>query len=416
MTVMPLAARLAWRNLWRRPKRTVLMLLALAFCNGVLVLLMSLQVATYAAIIDGTLGFGTGHVRIEHQDRQDADDIRLSVPNITHHSARLRDQAGLRASATARAFALVISESQSLAIPVLGKEAAYESLVSSLPNRIKHGRYLRSGAAEAVIGVRLAAQLNVEIGDELTLLGSGMDYSLAADVLTVVGIVESGFDSIDRLTLHMPIERFDLAFSMLGHGHWVSVVGDDALRSTQLVDTLRKRFVDLQQSPIRIVDWDQLAPGLKQSILADISASFIMYLILILLVSFHALNAQMMSVIERTGEFGVSLALGLAPGKLARIVILESLFIGVAAALIGIVIGSAVVLYLSATGLQLPGLEAVAERFNLPPRLYPYWSLTGALIGPVAVTAALLLATVWPAQRIRNLHPITAMKSGPCYT
>ena len=160
-----------------------------------------------------------------------------------------------------------------------------------------------------------------------------------------------------------------------------------------------------------LLDWNALHPGLKQAIQADLSSAWFMYGVLIILVAFSVLNTQLMSVLERTREFGVITALGIKPGRLASLVMLETLLMAIIGFLIGIFLGWLVALYFNAVGFSYPGMEEVAAKFNLPAEMYPSVTLFSMALGPFVVFLFCLLASIYPALRLFRLQPVEAMRA-----
>jgi ABC-type lipoprotein release transport system permease subunit len=158
-------------------------------------------------------------------------------------------------------------------------------------------------------------------------------------------------------------------------------------------------------------DWNRLQPGLRQAIQADMSSAFFMYGILVILVAFSVLNTQLMSVLERTREFGIVMSLGLKPGRLGRLVILETMMMGLIGAVLGAAAGALVTSWFSVNGLSIPGMEEMAAQFNLPARMYPQVSLMTLLVGPSIVLLFSVLAALYPAIRLHWLHPVAAMRA-----
>jgi ABC-type lipoprotein release transport system permease subunit len=164
-------------------------------------------------------------------------------------------------------------------------------------------------------------------------------------------------------------------------------------------------------SELVVHDWDRLQPGLKQAIKADMSSAFFMYGILVILVAFSVLNTQLMSVLERTHEFGIVMALGLRPGRLGRLVLLETTIMGVLGLVLGALLGGLVTHWLSVYGFAYPGMDEMAAKFNLPARFYPEVSTISLLSGPIVVFLFTMVAALYPALRLHRLHPVEAMRA-----
>jgi len=406
-----LVFRLAWRNLWRQPRRTWLTVGAIMFSNMLLVLMISLQFGMYGLMIDNTLQAFTGHLQIQAPGYIDDQKMRQTVDDVVPLASNLRDYFDSDSiAARATAFALVSSEERSYGTAVIGVEPTFERNVSTLPGLVSQGRYLgEQDAAEIVIGAALARNLRVALGDELTLIGSGRDGSFAAAVVNVVGVFESGLADFDRNITEIPLGFFQDVFYMDGSGHHVVInlpLIDDVPIVQQQVEALLPAGHDLV-----VHDWDALQPGLQQAIKADISSAFFMYGILVILVAFSVLNTQLMSVLERTHEFGIVMSLGLTPGRLGRLVLLETAILGLLGMLFGALLGALVTYWFSVNGFTYPGMEEMTAKFHLPSRFYPQISVPSLLIGPAVVFMFTILAAVYPALRLRKLNPVEAMRA-----
>lgn len=407
---MNLVLRLAWRNLWRQPRRTWLTTGAMVFANMLLVFMMSLQFGMYGLMIDNSLQLFTGHLQVQAPGYKDEQKMRQTVPDILALTERVRSKfPDSRVAARGSTFALLASEERTYGVAIYGVEAEFEPGVSSIPGLVDKGRFLASNDAnEIVIGSVLARNLQVDVGDELTLLGSGLDGSFAANVVDIAGIFDSGVKDIDRNIVEVPLGLFQETFFMQGAGHQIVVVAanrdDVAAMQTQMQALLPP------SSDLVVLDWDTLQPGLKQAIQADMTSSFFLYFVLVVLVAFSVLNTQLMSVLERTREFGIVMALGLRPGKLGRLVLLETAIMGCIGFMLGAIAGALLTSWFGSHGLSIPGMDEMAAQFNLPARMYPQLNSLTLLAGPAIVFLFTLLAAIYPAVRLNWQKPVDAMR------
>jgi putative ABC transport system permease protein len=406
-----LSLRLAWRNLWRNKRRTWLTTMAMIFSNALLIFMISLQFGSYDMMINNTLQAFSGHIQVQHPGYNDNPKLRKSIPAIAPLAGKLRHSApDTRIAARAATFALVSSDQRSLGVQIIGVEPEFEPGVSTLPGLVKEGRFLENpDASEIVIGSVLARNLKVSVGDELTLLGGGRDGSFAAGVVSIAGIFNSGSSDMDRNLAEVPLQYFQEVFAMRDHGNSIAIAVDE-LSDVSTTLALVENQIDAKDNLITL-DWPQLHPGLKQAIQADMSSAWFMYGLLIILVAFSVLNTQLMSVLERTREFGVITALGIKPRKLASLVMLETALMALMGLVIGVAIGWLVASYLNATGFHYPGMEDMAEKFNLPDRVYPSVTFISMTLGPGVVFLFSLLAAVYPSLRLFQLHPVEAMRA-----
>ena len=408
---MTLTLRMAWRNIWRHSRRTWLTATAMIFSNVLLVFMIALQFGSYDMMIDNTLKLFSGHLQVQADGYLDNPKLRSSIPDVRALAAELRTALPeARIAPRAAGFALVSSEDRSFGIEIVGVEPASEPGVSTIPGMLTEGRYLEdSDAAAIVIGAAMARNLKVTIGDELTLLGSGRDGSFAAGIASVVGIFDTGSSDMDRALAEVPLPWFQEVFAMRGHGNSIAMAVDqlDAVAAAEAA--AGKVIRDHDGLVVR--DWDALHPGLRQAIKADLSSGWLMYGVLIILVGFSVLNTQLMSVLERTREFGVITALGVRPRRLASLVMQETALMALVGMAIGLLLGWLVTLYFHTNGFSYPGMEELAERFNLPGKMYPSITFGTMILGPAVVFLFCMLAAVYPALRLFRLRPVDAMRT-----
>lgn len=402
--------QLAWRNLWRHRRRTWLNLSSIAFAAVVMVFLLAFQLGSYATMKENVLRVYDGFAQIQPLHYRDDPSLRktLDEPDALRKMSESMDGIAAVAPRT-MTYAILSHGDRSFGTAVTGVDPACEVKVSSLHNSIVHGRYLQPGdAASVVLGDALARNLGVGVGDSVTLLGEAKDGSIAADVLTVRGIFSSGTAEIDRQLAQMPLARFQFSFAMPGEIN-VLVLGGPSLAA--VTDALPGLRAALGQSQARVIDWKTLQPGLAAAIQLDFTTSLLWYASLIVVVVFIILNTLLMSVLERTREFGVLLALGMRPGRIGAMVWLELMLMALLGLAAGMLLGGALTLIASHYGIEMPGAEAVFSKWGLPGRLYPRLSWISVSAGPAALALGIVLAGVVPFRRVHRLAPVAAMRA-----
>ena len=406
-----LSFRLAWRNIWRQKRRTWLTALAMIFCNVLLIFMISLQFGSYDMMINNTLRMFSGQVQIQGDGYQDGRKMRQVVDNIRELASNIRQQfPAASVTARANAFVLLSSEDRSFGTQLVGVEPAHEVGVSTIPGLLAEGRYLDDlDAAEIVIGSVMARNLKVTVGDELTFLGSGKDGSFAAGVVNVVGIFNSGSLDLDRSLAELPLGYFQDAFAMDGSGHVIAIAIDELGAIADMTQLLRTAISG--QDDLVALDWETLMPGLKQAIQADMTSAWFMYGVLIILVAFSVLNTQLMSVLERTREFGVIMALGIKPRRLALLVLLETFLMAALGLLLGVLLGALVSGYFAVAGFAYPGMDEMAAKFNMEPVIHPSVGPLSLMLGPTVVFVFCLFAAIYPALKLYGLKPVEAMRA-----
>lgn len=403
-------ARLAWRNLWRQPRRTLLSLLTIAFACTVTIFLLALQQGTYSTMKENVLKLYDGYAQVQPPGYADDPDLRKTIDNPQPLVQQLEGLPGISAVAPrAMTYAVLSHLDRSYGAAVVGVSPAAEPKVSALAHTVREGRYLQPSDDQAIVlGSDLARDLRVNIGDSVTLLGSDRDGSLAADLFKVAGIYDSGNDSLDRQLSEIPLSRFQADFAM-GKRINTLVLGGPSLAAVN--NALDQARGPVDNAGLTIQDWGGLEPGLKAAIELDASTSSLWYVSLIVVVVFILLNTLLMSVFERTREFGVLLAIGMRPGLLGGMVWTELALLALMGLVAGVVLGAIVTGWYSVHGLSLGGGEDLFAQWGLPGKMYPALSAFSLLAGPVAISACILLTGFIPYRRIRRLVPVTAMRA-----
>ncbi|MCF8104522.1 MAG: ABC transporter permease [Desulfohalobiaceae bacterium] len=404
--------KMAWRNIWRNPRRTLLTILAVGFACLLLVFMLSFQFGSYATMIDSSVKIHTGHLQIQAEGYQEDPGIRKAIAKPERISSLLDTLHQIAAySFRAETHALVSSERRSYGALVVGVDPEQEFRVSSLESLITTGRYFdpqndNDGLAPVLVGRLLARNLQIEPGDELTLLGQGRDGSIGATVLRVSGIYSSGMDEFDRSVVHIPLQVFQDVFSMGRAVHRIVILARSLGQVSGLEAALERELPkDLESAKLQVLTWDELQPGLKQAISLDLISGAIFYLILILVVAFSIMNTFLMAVFERFREFGVMLAIGVKPGRISRLVLTESVFLALIGVSSGIMAGCLVTMFFQSHGIRLGGTEELLQQFGISGRIYPQLSLLSAGLGPLLVLGITMITALYPALKVRKLRP-----------
>ncbi len=409
---------MAWRNIWRNTRRTVLTVLAICFACTLLVFTLSFQLGSYATLINSSVTIQTGHLQIQARGYQDSREIRKAIPNPGAVMKAIKGLDAIKAlTPRARAFGLISSSTRSVGGMVVGIDPAREASVSTLEEITRQGSYLPSQPGDgnlppALVGRLLARNLRVGIGDELTILGQGRDGSIAATVCRVSGLTASGMDDFDRGVIHIPLPAFQDIFAMGRAVHEIVILGRSLGDVADLDRAITSRVDGLVLGQeLTVLTWDDILPGLRQAITLDLISGGIFYLILVMVVAFSILNTFLMAIFERKQEFGMMMAIGTRPGRLTRLVLTESASMTLVGVVLGVVGGCIVTLFFEQVGINLAGSNELLRQFGISGRIYPRLSLLSACVGPTLVFVITLCSALIPALRIKRLTPVEALKS-----
>jgi ABC-type lipoprotein release transport system permease subunit len=410
MTLTGSTTRMAWRNLWRNPRRTALAVAAIGLSVTLVLAYTSILRAYGQWIVETITGPMLGHVQahapVWRKDRL----MDRTLRDVDATLADLRRDPEV-ASATARIYApaLAAREQEGFAVVVMGIDSGAESGPARLLTEVI--RPLRE--REALIGRQLAELMNVRAGDEVAVVGQGVDGSLANDLFTVKGVVTTSVDLVNRQGIIIELSDAQTLFAMPDEAHEIVIHA----RRPEMASALSRRLAGASAlADAEVLDWQTLAPEMVTLVRITDLAGLLVLLLVFIAAAAGVANTMVMATFERTREFGMLLALGTHPGRLVRLVITESIALGVVGALMGSLIGIVLVVITHRTGIDyswLAGggpseLSFAGLRFSL--RFYPALGAVDVAraIGAVCLTS--LLAATWPAVRASRLQPVQALR------
>ena len=411
---MPIELKMAWRNIWRNPRRTLLTISAIAFASMILVFMLSFQLGCYETMINTSVKISTGHLQVQAKGYLNDKKMRLVIKDPGQVARVLDTIQGIDAyTFRASGFALISSDKRTYGVVVTGIDPIREASVSTIKSLVRKGTYLtEDDETTALIGEHLSNNLKVDVNDELIILGQGRDGSIAAAVLTIKGIFNSGIDEFDRNVIMMGLKGFQEIFSMGRTVHQTIITADSLGDVSMVQQEIQNNFSKTKEDEyLAIPDWMEIMPGLLQGIQIDLVSGIIMYIILIIVVAFSIFNTFLMAIFERTREFGVMIAIGTTPSRITKIVMFESGCMTIVGIILGIVIGSLATLYFQSKGIYIAGTEDILKQYGLPDRLYPRLSMISASAGPLVVLVITFVSSVFPALKIRKLKPVEAMNN-----
>jgi ABC-type lipoprotein release transport system permease subunit len=314
-------------------------------------------------------------------------------------------------SAMARVYApaLAAREEEGFAVVVMGIDSRAESGAARLLTEVVEPLRER----EALIGRQLAELMNVRVGDEVAVVGQGVDGSLANDLFTVKAVVTTSVDLVNRQGILIELSDAQALFAMPDEAHEIVIHA----RRPEMASALSRRLAGASGfAGAEVLDWQTLAPEMVTLVRITDLAGLLVLLLVFIAAAAGVANTMVMATFERTREFGMLLALGTHPSRLVRLVIVESLALGVVGALAGSLIGLVLVAITHRTGIDyswLAGggpseLSFAGLRFSL--RFYPALSVVDVAraIGAVCITS--LVAATWPALRASRLQPVQALR------
>lgn len=410
---MNVLLRLAWRNVWRNRRRSLITMSAVVFSVLIIALTRSLQYGSYDAMESQAVRLFMGEIQIQRAGFKEEQTFAYSLDGESSWRAALDGSTFVTAaSRRLTGFGLASSDESSAGALIVGVEPALESRVTDFSDRLQEGSALEPGVAgEALIGRVLANNLDVGVGDTVVVLTQGFQNQMGAELYAVRGLLKTGSLEMDRTVMVLTLEDAQLLFSMEDRFTEVVLGTTDFRRAGDYARRLEREIGD---ESVRVYDWDALMPEIRQMILLDNVSGAIFLAFLVILVGFEIFNTTTMSVLEREREFGVLQALGMRPGRIARLVAAE----------LGVKLVISITVSMAACGLLLLYLEGhpipLGEDLSRMYEEYGYsieellFSTRPAVFFEPVVSVALiaLFCGIYPVVKVLRLETVTALRRG----
>lgn len=404
----PLLPAVAWRNLWRNGRRTWLTAGGIAFTVFLIVFSMSFQQGAYVQMIDNATALLSGHLQIQNRDYVEDKRIEQTVADVSRLVNRLEGQPGVESVAPrVEAFALISAGERAFGAQVLGVDPERERRTVRFFDRVAEGRMIE-GMADAVVGEVLASNLGIGVGGEIVLLGTGKEGGVAALALDVVGVFRTGIPDLDRAMVAAPLAMVRDAFGLGDEAHTLVVRSAEVTESARLERQLNAWL----PAPLIARNWDEVMPDIRQGIEIDRIGGYFVYGLIAIVVIFSVVNSFIMTVFERTREFGMLRAIGMRPGRIVLMVQIEAAFVWVLGAVIGLALALPIVLWLQVYGFYLGDeVASMVESMYVPARLHTRMTPVALGLAPAVMLVGTQIAALIPSLKIRRLQPVTALRA-----
>lgn len=421
-------AKLSLRNLFRNKWRSLLTAGGVAVAVTILVCMNAMMGGMMAQMIRAATELETGQVQFQTEAYVEEAKIWYSFPAGEQLYERALAVEGVETVEPRVEFGgLAGTDKRSKVTRFVGVDAVRSAKIGR--NVVKGGWLSReasasTGAREVVLGIDLANQIGVEVGDELVAFASAKDGSIGNELLKVVGIVEAGNNAIDQRTAFIRMDTAQFIAAMDGEIHKVMVhtTPQQARETAERLESVAEwwqqeqlagatTFVDGEERPTGLVvrPWQELVPTLASYVKLSESSMWSIYLVLYFLAALGILNAQRMSALERHREFGVMQAIGMSPRRILAAVLVETTLLTLAGAIVGAAVGTLLNLYFAEYGLYLGVGSFDFLGTSMSTRVQFVVTVEGTLLPVAAILPVAVLCGLWPAIASARLNPAKAI-------
>jgi putative ABC transport system permease protein len=400
---------LAWRNIWRHKARSVVIMMSitLGIFAGVAVLALyeGMLVSRIRTVIDEE----TGHIQIHHPDFSNEYESKYFVGDTSEVLKILRSIPEIELTNQRTIVNGMLSTPTGTAgVQVLGIDTSTEYTYSLLKQKIREGNgFGPNKRYQVIIGRKLADKMKLEMGSKLVLMFNDTTNNLVSSAFRVTSIYQSSNTPLDERIIYVSGSELTELIGLSGQIHEIGL----KLGLDKNVDPVAHKLKNLIPN-LKVETWKEISPETEFMVKTVDSYSYIILIIIMVALAFGILNTMLMAIMERTREIGMIAALGTSRTRIFFMVMLETVFLTLGGAPLGILMGWSTSEYFHKNGLDLSGMgEDMMGNYGFKTMIYPEFPAEKLLPVIIIVVITALLSSLLPALKAIHMKPIDALKN-----
>jgi len=399
--------KLAWRNIWRNKRRTLITVASIFF--GVLfsAYMTSMQDGSYGQMVEIVVKFYSGYMQVHQEDYWE----NKSINNSFEYDQTLVDQIKKHSEVDLviprlESFGLASAGELTRGSAIFGIVPEAETQLTGIADKIVSGKYLQASDNGVVIGEGLAKYMKLSLNDTLVIITQGYHGVSAAGKFPVHGIIRHVSPELNKSIIYMELKTCQ---SFLGAENKLTSLVVNVADNDIMKRLLKKMKAEIH-SPYSIMSWDEMQPELVQLIEGKKAGGVIMKAILYMVIAFGIFGTIMMMISERRREFGVMISIGMQKGKLSVVLFFETLFIGFLGILSGIAVSLPLILFQAQNPIPLTGETAkLMEDFGFEPYMFFSTAPEDFLQQALTVFMLTMIIGIYPVIASLRIKEIKAM-------
>ena len=405
-------SRIAFRNLFRNGRRSLLSIIAIAVAAFSITMLFSVLEGIKVDVRHNAWNYESGEVRVRNADfdrYEHLNPTQYVVPDYARIVERLQAKPGVsQVSPRINVPGAAFRDGRQIAGRGIGVDLELERQYQDLESIVAEGRLPEPGTSEAILGRGLARDLGVELGGQATFMTQTRLRTSNAFTVDVVGIAEFPMAGMNQSTFMLPFESA-ARYLRMGDGASEILVKSGNGDLDRLTEEVREAARESEVEGLSVTQWTEVSGGWAYLQMADVVYSIIA-LIFFILGSTVVINTTMMTIHERTREIGTLGAMGMHGRELVRLFFTEAAYLGLAGSFVGVLMGIGVTIPLQHVGIDFGDAMEMAN-MDISSVLYPVLNLRSTLVVFLYSSAVAMAASVFPARRAAKLKPVEALRT-----
>jgi len=398
--------KIAWRNIWRSPSRSFVVIGAVAVGVWSVLAMISLSNGFVKGYIDNAIRYQTSHIQLHNPAFPEDKDVQFSLENVDATVQSITAREGVD-SATPRTLVngMISTSAGARGGMIRGVEPDSEAKTTSLKEKIIKGEYFTDKKNQILVGKPLAKKLNLKLRKKVVLQFQNLDGDIVAGAFRVTGIFDTGNTLVDEMNVFVKRENLNKLLGNPDIAHEIAVY----LKSPEILDS-EVSAISASNPNVLTENYRELSPDVKLYETSMGTSSIIFIGLFMLALIFGIINTMLMAVLERNKEIGMLMAVGLNKGKVFSMIMLETLLLGCVGAPFGLFLGWITISYFNSSGLDLSSFASGLEQMGMATVIYPVADSSLYLQMTIAVGITALIAAIYPALKAIKLRPVEAMR------
>jgi putative ABC transport system permease protein len=398
---------LAWRNIWRNPRRTIVILIAVVMGVWSMVFMGAWLRGMTDQMVGNSIATLTGEIQIHAIGYRNDPVIEnsMTAPETVRDVLKKVLPSGAQWSSRIRVNAIAGNARHSTGVTLVGINPTTESNVSFIGSAVTHGRYLLPTDGHGiVVGKALANKFETKLGRKLVLMSQAADKEIASRAFRIVGLFTAELAATEKQFVFVTTAAARQMLKLEKDVSEIAIVLPDRRQSDNTAESLKNAL----PAGYDVATWKTLLPIVRAYLSMMDAWLFIWYLIVFIAMGFGIVNTLLMAIFERIKEFGLLKALGMKPGRIIGAVLTESLLILILGIAIGNMLGYATVHTLADVGIDLSFFAEGAEFAGISRIIYPALHVRDMFIANLVVFFLGLAVSAYPAVKAARITPVEA--------
>jgi len=399
--------KIAWRNIWRNKTRSIVILVAVAIGLWAGIFLMAFYNGMVEQRIRSAIETEISHIQLHHPDFRKDHDLRYYLPGGNHLVQSIQKESSVKiAGGRLVIYGMAASAAGSAGVKINGVMPVAESALTQLSKKIVSGNYFSANVKnEILVGEKLAKKLKLDLHSKTILTFTDRDGNIASGAFRIAGIFKTVNTPYDESNVFIRSEDAGMLAGLPGELNEIALLLNKDVDVDEVTDRLSHKYPSVE-----IKKWMEISPEM-QLLVTAMDQMMLFYMgIIMLALAFGIINTMLMSVLERTREIGMLLALGMNKFRIFGMILLETIFLVLAGCPAGIMPALITIMYTRKRGIDLSVFSETFASFGYSNEVFP--SLTTGQFGTVMllVVVTALFSALFPARRALKLKPAEAIR------